>query len=103
MIPNPNIVEGIGLPEEHIYTSQAMMQAFATEVFRLLVRNGSNIRALAMSPEDMNSAKRPILDDNGHRWLRYYYRYDVTGAMGGQEHVVAVPTRPAEFPISVPP
>ncbi|OWY56808.1 hypothetical protein AALT_g10759 [Alternaria alternata] len=88
---------------DYVLSETEFLLAFATEVFRLLVRNGSNIRALAMSPEDMNSAKRPILDDNGHRWLRYYYRYDVTGAMGGQEHVVAVPTRPAEFPISVPP
>lgn len=41
MIPNPNIVKGIDLPDEHVYTSKVMMQAFATEVFRLLARNGS--------------------------------------------------------------
>ncbi|CAN9226194.1 hypothetical protein CC77DRAFT_1100163 [Alternaria alternata] len=102
MIPNPNIVKGIDLPDEHVYTSKVMMQAFATEVFRLLARNGSNIRALAISPQVRSSTKRPVSDDNGHRWPRYYYRYDVTGAMSGQEHVVAVPTPPAEFPIPVP-
>ncbi|KAH8623161.1 hypothetical protein IG631_22318 [Alternaria alternata] len=97
MIPNPSIVEGIGLPEEHIYTSQVMMQAFATEVFHLLARNGSNIRALAMSPEDMNSAKRPGFDDNGHRWPRYFYKPGTIRTMSGQKHIVAVPTPPAEF------
>ncbi|RYN54813.1 hypothetical protein AA0118_g8932 [Alternaria tenuissima] len=102
MIPNPNIVKGIDLPDEHVYTSKVMMQAFATEVFRLLARNGSNIRALTISPQVRSSTKRPVSDDNGHRWPRYYYRYDVTGAMSGQEHVVAVPTPPAEFPIPVP-
>jgi hypothetical protein len=79
-----------------------MMQVLATEIFRLFARNGSNIRALAISPLDTNSAKRPVFDDNGHRWPRYYYRYDVTGAMSGQERVVAVPTPPVEFPIPVP-
>ena len=102
MIPNPNIVKGIDLPDEHVYTSKVMMQAFATEVFRLLARNGSNIRALAISPQVRSSTKRPVSDDKGHCWPRYYYRYDVTGAMSGQEHVVAVPTPPAEFPIPVP-
>ncbi|KAF7678914.1 hypothetical protein GT037_002662 [Alternaria burnsii] len=97
MIPNPSIMERIGLPEEHIYTSKVMMHAFATEVFHLLARNGSNIRALAMSPEDMNSAKRPGFDDNGHCWPRYFYKPGTIRTMSGQEHIVAVPTPLAEF------
>jgi hypothetical protein len=102
MIPNPDIVERIGLPEEHVFTSQVLMQTFATEVFRLLTRNGSNIRALAMSPDDLNRTKRPIYDNNGHKWPRYYYTYGSIHTMSGQEHIVAVPTYWAEFPIFAP-
>ncbi|CAN9382410.1 unnamed protein product [Alternaria alternata] len=97
--PNPSIMERVDLPEEHVYTSQVMMQVLATEVFRLFARNGSNIRALAMSPDDLNGTKQPMRDDNGHCWPRYYYKYGATRTMSGQEHIVAVPTHRAEFAI----
>lgn len=99
MIPNPNLMERIGLPEEHVYASQVTMQAFATEVFRLLASSGSNIRALAIMPEDLNSTKQPISDDNGHRWPLYYYNYGATRTMSGQEYIIAVPTPLDEFPL----
>ncbi|KAL1796058.1 hypothetical protein ACET3X_006282 [Alternaria dauci] len=102
MNPNPNSLQWVSLPEKHIYTSQAIMQAFATEVFRLLAGHGSNIRALAMAPEHVNIAERPVSDENGHQWPRYYYKYGVTRTMNGQEDIVAVPILPAEFPILVP-
>ncbi|CAI9631116.1 unnamed protein product [Alternaria burnsii] len=103
MIPNPNLVERIGLPEEHVYASQVTMQAFATEVFRLLASSGSNIRALAIMSEKLNSTKQPISDDNGHRWPLYYYKYGATRTMSGQEHIVAVPTHWAEYLLFGPP
>lgn len=92
-------MERVDLPEEHVYTSQVMMQVLATEVFRLFARNGSNIRALAMSPDDLNGIKQPMRDDNGHCWPRYYYKYGATRTMSGQEHIVAVPTHLAEFAV----
>ncbi|CAN9358381.1 unnamed protein product [Alternaria alternata] len=99
IIPNPSILEWIGLADEDVYTSQVMMQAFATEVFRLFARNGSNIRALAMSPQYTNPAKQPFSDDNGHQWPRYFYRYGATRTMSGQEYIIAVPTPLDEFPV----
>ncbi|CAN9370735.1 unnamed protein product [Alternaria sp. RS040] len=100
--PNPSIMERVGLPAEHVYTSQVMMQVLATEVFRLFARNGSSIRALAMSPDDIKGTKQPMCDDNRHIWPHYFYRYGATRTMSGQEYIIAVPTPLDEFPLFAP-
>jgi hypothetical protein len=96
--PNPNVLEGRDLPDEYVYASQAMMQVFATEVFRLFAKYGSKIRALALSPAHMHYPEPSIKDGNGHQWPQYSYTRGITRAVTGMEYVVAVPALLAEFP-----
>jgi hypothetical protein len=97
IVPNPSVPEDVTLPEEHVHTSQVMMQAFATEVFRYLANCGSKIRTLVMLPESIGNIERPSRDQNGHRWPRYLYTCGWIRAASREEHIVAVPAHYSDF------
>jgi hypothetical protein len=99
MEPRPDIRGEFFLQDEYVFASQAMMQVFATEVFRFLAKYGSNIRALALSPDHTHRIGLPIKDGNGHQWPQYLYTRGVTRATTGMEYIVTVPALLTEFPL----
>ena len=80
-----------------MYTSQAMMQKFATEVFRYFAKHKSKINTLLLSPDYMVGVKRPTRDENGHMWPRYFYRCGWTRSTNGEDYVVAVPAETVDL------
>ena len=76
-----------------------MIQSFATEVFRYLAKHGSRIRSFIVST-DFIRVERPVGDENGHIWPRYFYTRGLVRTMGGEEHVTAVPQRVSEMQLT---
>jgi hypothetical protein len=69
-----------------------VMQHFATEVVRYLVRQGSRIRLFAFAPSLIGSVDpKPLPDQNGHVWPHYYYVPRKFMGLNGREEVLAFP------------
>tara|TARA_R110002003_G_scaffold214_44_gene16371 strand:+ start:393 stop:704 length:312 start_codon:yes stop_codon:yes gene_type:complete len=81
---------GNPIDEEHIYTTQACMQNFATQIMRYLTAHGSHIKTFGIQPSTVEHVRLKS-DANQHRWPRYFYVRGCSQDRRGFKECIAIP------------
>ena len=69
------------ISDHDAYLCQALMQRFASEVFRFLAERNSTVQFLDVYPL-LTPPLPPRMDGNGHKWPVYTYRAHTTSFEG---------------------
>ncbi|KAH3982500.1 hypothetical protein HBI81_034860 [Parastagonospora nodorum] len=88
---NPTVANTVGITDEEVYATQAIMHKLATSVMRQLRCRGSNVSRISIQPGYNCWETRPECDENRHVWPEYYYLRGHTLDVTGAGSVTAVP------------